>query len=413
MRYIKSRFAIGGLGLLLIGGWLLGAHLLAHKPSPVQISNTTPIIAPLKPLAFPVSIKASQLTALKLPSGNISGTADGQALGIAAGSSLTSLSTSALADRIQAIANSGASWIRFDFDWSIIQPDNQQSYQWGIYDNIVADSVKDHLQVLGILDYTPSWARSANCGDSKCAPADDSQFANFAAAAANRYKGQGVHDWEVWNEPNNPGFWQPSPNPAAYAQLLKSTYASLHTADAQAYVISGGLSPQATTSNSYSPVDFLTALYSNGGAGSFDAVADHPYTFPLTPANQADDAWTQMAAASNSLRSLMVANGDASKKIWITEFGAPTGGPGPISTISNPNLSAQPYVVDEGLQAKDLTDALNLYRTYSWAGPFFYYSYQDAGTSQDTNENFFGLVRADGSQKPAYSVFQIASQSFK
>lgn len=338
---------------------------------------------------------------------------DGKALGFAAGSSLPALSEQALNTRLSGMEAAGATWVRFDFDWSTIQPNNSTSYDWAPYDRVVASAVAHHLQVLGIIDYTPAWARASNCGTNKCPPASDATYAQFAAALSKRYAPQGVHDWEIWNEPNNPSFWQPGDNPSAYVGLLKAAYSALHTADLHAYVITGGLSPQPNSATSMSPVNFLSAMYNDGASGSFDAIGDHPYTFPLTPTSNADDAWTQMAAATNSLRSLMVSHSDAGKKIWITEFGSPTGGPGPIATVTNPNLAAQPYVVDQGLQAKILSDAITEYKVYSWAGPFFYYTYQDSGTDQSTNENFFGLVNTTGAQKQAYAVFQQAAASLK
>ena len=90
----------------------------------------------------------------------------------------------------------------------------------------------------------------------------------------------------------------------------------------------------------------------------------------------------------------MVANGDASKKIWITEFGTPTNGP-------DPN-----WYVSEASQTQMMIDAFTLYRTYPWAGPFFWYTFEDGSTSTSSNENFFGLVRADGSEKPAYTTLK-------
>ncbi|HSX17382.1 MAG TPA: cellulase family glycosylhydrolase [Patescibacteria group bacterium] len=334
------------------------------------------------------------------------------AYGIAAGSSLTTLNDAQLDATLSGIEATGSSWVRLDFDWGLIQPDNKNSYDWTIYDKIVAASTKHHLQVLGILTYTPAWARSSACADSdKCHPADPAQYASFAAAAARRYKDSNVHCWEIWNEPNNPDFWQPAANPGEYTTLLKQAYAAVRAQDSYAYVITGGLSPQATTSTSYSPKAFLNGVYTAGGKGYFDAVGDHPYTFPLSPKSTDDHAWVQMASAQSSLRQIMIANGDTNKKIWITEFGAPTGGPGPVSTIAKPNLSAHPYVVDEALQAKILSDAVELYGSYSWVGPFFWYSYRDAGTAPTTNENFFGLLRFNQSQKPAYKIFQDAAQA--
>lgn len=330
-----------------------------------------------------------------------------KAYGIAAGSSLTSLDSQQLNQALDGMATLGVQWIRLDFDWSLIQPDSSQSFNWTTYDNIVAAIQQRHMYILGILDYTPSWARPASCQDSaQCPPADPSQFATFASQVSQHYASKDLHYWEIWNEPNNPGFWQPKSSPADYVSLLKQTYTALKQQDSKAYVLTAGLSPQSTNGTAYAPVDFLKAVYANGGKGYFDAVADHPYTFPLSPTDSADHAWNQMAATTNSLRNVMVTNGDTNKKIWITEFGAPTGGPGPVATLANPNLKAQPYVVDQGLQNKIMQDALSLYSSYNWVGPFFWYSYQDAGTTQDTNENFFGLITHDGTPKQAYYSYK-------
>jgi hypothetical protein len=395
-KHLKRRPARGQL-LLFVGLGIIAAMVAisiytSTRPA-IRVQHPSEIIMP--PSSSPKSLVSAPLMTSK-------------AYGIAAGSSLTSLSDQALNDRMQALQDLGVRWVRYDFDWSLIQPDSSRNYNWSQYDRLVSASTKHHLQVLGILDYTPSWARPAGCSSPQCAPASTSSFANFAGATAHRYHSQGVHAWEVWNEPNSKDFWQPKSNPSVYTSLLKQSYAAIQAQDKAAYVLTGGLSPQATNGSSYTPIDFLQALYKDGAAGNFDGIADHPYTYPLSPSSAADHAWNQMARTSLSLRTIMVNNGDSQKKIWITEFGSPTGGPGAESTQTNPNLDQNPYKVDEALQSKILSDATTLFKSYDWTGPFFVYSYQDAGTDQSTNENFFGLVRADGSHKVAYSTYRTA-----
>ena len=330
--------------------------------------------------------------------------------GIAAGGSLGELNADQLDQRMAGIAASGAKWVRFDFNWANIQPDNAQTYNWSVYDKLVLAAQKHKLFILGILDYTPEWARAAACKDTdKCRPADNNKFAQFARTVSNRYKNRGLHYWEIWNEPNNPQFWQPAANPTEYTRLLQATAKAIRAEDKQAYIITAGLSPQETEYDAYAPIDFLNGVYRAGGKDSFDAVAHHPYTFPISPKSSPYHAWTQMSDDKSGMRGLMIKNGDGKKKIWITEIGAPTGGPGVVSTIEKPRLEEHPFVVDERLQAKLLSDAVDLYKSYDWVGPFMYYSYKDAGTTQDTNENFFGLVRYDDSKKPAYTTFQQAA----
>ncbi len=254
------------------------------------------------------------------------------------------------------------------------------------------------MSVLGTITFTPSWARPA--GSSAVYGPSAQDYAAFAGAAARHYAALGVHAYEVWNEPNSPAFWQPKPDPAAYTALLRAAYGAIKQADPSATVITAGLAPAATDGQSYSPVDFLQAVYAHGGHGYFDAVGQHPYcwdanTFPGDP--QGWSAWYQMYGTSPSLRSLMIDHGDGDKKIWATEYGAPSNGPAGSSHV------------DESTQAAMLTKAYQLWAGYSWAGPLFFYEGRDEGTSTSTRENFFGLLRQDFTPKPAYNAYQQAA----
>jgi len=101
----------------------------------------------------------------------------------------------------------------------------------------------------------------------------------------------------------------------------------------------------------------------------------------------------------------MTANGDVAKQVWLTEIGAPTNGSGAIATCTSSNYANVPDHVDECLQARILSQAIQKAKSYSWAGPEFLYTYTDfSATDITTNENFFGIVRYDGSHKPAYDA---------
>ena len=93
----------------------------------------------------------------------------------------------------------------------------------------------------------------------------------------------------------------------------------------------------------------------------------------------------------------MIAHGDGAKKIWATEWGAPTNGPAGSGFVS------------EAEQASQLTEAFALFDSYSWAGPLFVHDFRDDGTTTDTRENYFGLIRFDFSQKPSYRAFRTAA----
>ena len=290
----------------------------------------------------------------------------------------------------------GARWIRMDVNWAVIQAQGPSTYNWAPFDRVATDSVARGLSVLAVIQYTPPWARPAGT-PAETPPTNLDDYARFAQAAAAHFAALGVHAYEIWNEPNIAAFWRPRPDVARYTRLLTLAAAAIRAADPQAVVVTGGTSPAADDGTNIAPVTFLRGIYANGGKGSFDAVGHHPYCWPAQPGEAyAWSAWYVMYGTAPSLRSTMVANGDGAKKIWATEFGAPTNGPAGS-------------FVSEDAQSRMVTNAISLFRSYDWAGPLFWYSGRDLGTATSTRENFFGLVRYDFSQKPAYAAYKTAA----
>ena len=331
--------------------------------------------------------------------------------GIAGGGGLPYLSPTQLTAYMQGVKALGGQWIRFDVDWSVIQARSSSSYDWTNYDHVAQAAHAAGLKSVGVLTYTPQWARPSSCLNSnKCAPSRIAAFATFSAAAAKRYASDGMQAFEIWNEPNSRVDWLPGANAGEYAQLLRKSYQAIHLAVPHAIVLTGGLARVGDTAGNIQPPDFLATLYANNMRGSFDAVAAHPYSYPFLPTfNTPGNAWLQISQSAYNLRDIMSANGDAYKKIWITEYGAPTNGPGREATSGQTNAESGSDHVSQALQAAMASSAVALYKAdASWMGPFFWYGYQDNGTDASTVEQWFGLVSANGFQKPAYAALQQA-----
>jgi GH35 family endo-1,4-beta-xylanase len=308
---------------------------------------------------------------------------------------VSSLSNAQLNQEFSGIAQLGFNWVRIDFSWDTIQPTSSQGYDWTSPNAVVAAAARYHLQILGILDSAPEWAAANDCVPSsahQCAPKDPAQFAAFANATASRYQGS-VNNWEIWNEENISEFWYPYPDPSSYSQLLVDAYPAIKTANPSATVILGGLADGTTTATQVDSIQYLQDVYNDGATGYFDAVGYHPYTFPSNPL-EPSTGWSEMNSTSPSIRSVMDANGDSSKLIWITEYGAPTDGPD------------QSQYVDDVSQAQMVLYSYLALANQPGMGPFFWYTYQDSGTSTTTNQNFFGIVRANGSHKLAYRIWR-------
>ena len=302
------------------------------------------------------------------------------AVGISPGSDILFESPAKVASTMSAIAATGDRWIRIDVDWAAVEA-NRNSYNWSFEDTAIRDAVHAGLTVDAILDYAPSWALTNG-------QPDPTAFASFATRAVERYSAIGVNVYEVWNEENLGWTWNNAVNVTAYGHLLQSGYKAVHGADAHAEVLLGGLgrSPEGMDNTlAVDPYTFLSELYAGGYGRYFDAVAIHPYSVPDAPLtyDPADNLFPELPA----FYSLMQSYGDGAKKIWITEFGYPTAGTGSVT---------------ETQQADYLATAIEAVMGQPWAGPFFVYNWQDDATQS------YGLLHADGTPKPALSVFEEA-----
>lgn len=285
----------------------------------------------------------------------------------------------------------GVNSVRVDADWSGVQPDGPSSFDWGALDQTVSFIRAAGMSVDLVIDGCPRWAATASSSDSSApTPASPGQYASFAAQVAARFAPLGVEIYEIWNEPNIAVFWQPSPNPSAYTAMLKAAYSAIKNIDPAAIVVSGGLSPSATDGTDVSPINFVQAMYADGAKDYFDALGFHPYSFPATPDTyETWSAWSQMSQTDPSIRSIMAGQGDSGKKVWITEYGAPSSGPDGIG---------------ESAQSASLTQAINKARSTSWIGGIYIYTWVDDGSSPADHGDEFGLLTDSGTRKIAYQA---------
>lgn len=330
------------------------------------------------------------------------------AVGFSPGHTVFDVDDVTLEDGLRRAAGIGVGWLRVDLDWSRVEG-TPGVFDWSATDRVVTAAHGAGLEVLGLLTYTPTWAGGGGTG--KQPPRDPDDFAAFASVAVRRYGHAGVAAWEVWNEPNLADFWQPRPDPAAYARLVAATVAAVRQIDDDAVVLGGGLSAARDdhAAGSWSPASFvdawLTTLRSiapgSGGPvvggkargivqlGGIDAVAVHPYTFPSAP--NVVDPWNAQAQLLD-LRRVLVRNG-VEVRLWVTEVGAPTG--------------RAARAVSEARQAELLRAAVSIAAADADVRGVFVYALWDRpdGSAEELQDNF-GLLRRNGSAKPAWGVLE-------
>ena len=328
--------------------------------------------------AFPTSASAS------IAAGSSSTAASGTAFGL----SVPALVGEPLSQQQATLAKMsgiGLRWVRIEANWGVIQASGPSSFDWSALDQTVAAIDAAGMSADMVIDYAPSWARIASAVDNDYAqPASATAYATFAGQVAARYASQGVATYEIWNEPNLQAFWEPAPDPAFYTSMLKDAYAAIKASDPSSTVLSGGLAPAASDGVNINAIDFLTSMYTDGASGSFDDLGYHAYSYPALPDTyETWSGWSQMDQTSPSLRSVMTANGDGAKKIWITEAGAPSAGPDGVGTTA---------------QADEVTQAIADAKASPWIGSLIFYTYEDAASGPD----YFGLIDSSGNPKPAW-----------
>jgi hypothetical protein len=228
--------------------------------------------------------------------------------------------------QLAALRATGATLARSDALWEATQPFGPDSpYNWRFDDSVAGALAAHGLQWLPIVDYSAPWAQSLP-GREHSAPRSDRQYAAYAAALASRYGVRGsfwaahpdlqaapVDTFEIWNEPDNPGFWPPAPDAARYGRLYVAARTAIKRVDPSARVIIGGLT---------APRTFLPPLLAASPAlrKEIDGVAVHPYA--PDPAGVADRVRTA--------RTVMRALGLAAVPLYVTEFGWTTSPPGAL-----------------------------------------------------------------------------------
>ena len=312
-----------------------------------------PLIGLLAALALPASAPAAEI-GLNVAGGAAAGPSD-----------------------VDAVSDTGARWARHFLFFDDIDAGGMRSFRQNVIEKEKAKGIKTLIVV---------------AGKNRTAPNAD-EFARRMGEMASIFKGANTMAYEVWNEADEPLWWAPSPSASAYVDLLKKSYAAIKGADPSATVIA---SP--TTGANYAWMD---ELYKNGAKGHFDAAAVHTDTACLidSPYSYYRDngriaRFTFLGV--REVKATMLANGD-DKPIWLTEIGwASRAGE---TCDSGAFAGKKAAGVNEQQQAQFMLEAFHCLQT----DPAFGVSVVLWFTHKDQH---YGLLRPDGSQRPAYGAFK-------
>jgi hypothetical protein len=301
----------------------------------------------------------------------------------------------------------GVEVIRTNLEWAYVAPDPQSRHApagfdaadpaqypgWGPYDRLVRLAGQDGIGVqVNLTAPGPLWAMGSHPPDVRGADhwyPSAVEFARFVYAAGVHYSGRvagvpAVHDWSIWNEPNQPGWLAPQSqriggrevavSPRLYRRLLRYAMLGLYlSGHARDRILIGELAPEGDTVagfyDSLAPMPFLRALYCVGeryrplrGAQAralgctarpshaafvkanpllfyASGFAQHPYYFFHPPSYSSPDPdFVPLGSLGRLERGLDRALGawvvDRRLPIYITEYGYQTNPPDPYQIVT-------------------------------------------------------------------------------
>ena len=308
--------------------------------------------------------------------------------------------------QLDRIADAGAEIARVDVGWSSLEQTAKGTYErWYLdqLDTLVDKADKHGVQLLLTFTDSPCWASSApasvkqGCdgawwdrGVQRYPPADARDYADALAFLVRRY-GDRVAGWEIWNEPNLEYFFNTDDAPADYARIVRAAYPAAKAADPSATVIAGSLSE--------APVAFVEELFRHGIGGHFDAFSIHPYSGDASPLDPLDGGSVKSSFARGvpAVRDVLLSHGE-DKPLWLTEFG--------WSTSNIRGSASWMNGVDEKTQALYTEQALAKVSEWPYVAAAIVFELEDEGDDAGDRNSNFGLLRHDGTAKPAFAAFR-------
>ena len=298
----------------------------------------------------------------------------------------------------------GATWDRIIFPWADMEPQPGRLQNGYFTDEQIRQQVASGFTEVGVLIYTPVWAAP----DPRRAPRNvvprnlyrdwndpENYWGRFTGQLAARYQGV-VDHWIIWNEPDLYDYgsrWFFDGSFEDYYQLLKVAYQSIKANNPRAKVILGGMAYWYDKGFDRPP--YLASLLevaardptARANNWYFDVVAVHTYANPL-------NSYAQPLLMQQVLRERSI-----EKPIWINESNAVPGDDPNAPTRTGILRASQDEQASYIIQSFALGIAAGVERQ----------SVYKMVDEKPEDGQYFGLVRNDGTVRPAYLAYQVAA----
>lgn len=292
-------------------------------------------------------------------------------------------------------SNLGAAWTRVVFQWAEVQTGGAGTWSSKVTEEQINNEINSGRMVVGLLIGIPGWALdSSGLPRGLNLPHDDpgNAWATFVREAVSRYQGR-INHWIIWNEPDI--------SAGAVAHTWNGTVEQFFWLQRTAYLAAKEVNPNAVIHLSsfthfWDPTYFgryLDVVVADPSAAEnnyyFDVATAHLYFQPHMIFDLIQFFYGTMGSHG------------IWKPIWLVETNAPTSDdpawpvPDPFLRVSQEEQAAfMPQVLASALSAGAQRIAI--------------FKLKDTTTDYAANPEPFGLIRLDGSRRPAFSTYQTA-----
>lgn len=302
-----------------------------------------------------------------------------------------------------AASDLGAGWTRVTFRWNEIQPDGPDQWIMPISDDQLNLELAQGRQVIGLVTNTPGWATDHGRGigvpqgiyNGHNDP--NNLWAVFLKSLVTRYAGR-IDHWIIWNEPD---IWESyhqswGGSVEDFVQLMRVSYAVVKENNPNGVVHLAAVTHHwdADYGRELFMRRLLQVIVADGNAAGnnyyFDAVTLHIYF-------QSENVYELTVFYRNLVNEYV-----GYKPLWIVETNAAPS-QDPAWPVSEPRFKVS---LDD--QAAFIVQALAL-GIAAGAERIAVYKTIDTERDVQANPEPFGLVRMDGTRRPAFTAYQVAT----
>ncbi len=296
---------------------------------------------------------------------------------------------------------SGAAWTRVVFQWADVQAGGPGTWSSRVGDDTINAEVASGRLVTGLLIGIPQWAKDENglpAGLYLDHRDPNNTWATYVRTAVGRYNGV-INHWIIWNEPD---IWDTT-SPAHswdgtvddFARLIKISYLVAKETNPSAVIHMSAFTYfwDANFGKEQYFARLLDAIRKDPDAAAnnyfFDVATAHLYFHPSTIYNLVQAFYYMMNSRG------------IYKPLWLVETNAPpSNDPAyPVSEIS--------FQVTQEEQAAFIPQVFALSMA-AGAQRIAVYKMRDKPGDRAGNPEPFGLVREDGSYRPAFDAYRTA-----